>query len=385
LATAFRLQEARPGIDIAVVDKEQSVAVHQTGHNSGVLHSGVYYRPGSLKARLCREGKAALEAFAAEHGIPVDRCGKVIVATHPGELGRLEALRARAAGNGVPGVEEVGPAGLRDLEPHAAGLRALHVPDTAIVDFALVARALAHEVVAAGGTLHLGRPVDRIHAGSGGTVLRSRAGDVRARHVITCAGLYSDRLVRTKKPDDERILPFRGDYYTLRDQARHLVRALIYPVPDPALPFLGAHFTRRIDGSVWAGPNAVLALAREGYRRTDVDLREVAAIASFGGFWRLARRHWRTGGAEVWRDVVTPAYVRQLRRYVPAVSAADLTFGPSGVRAQAVRRDGALVDDFTIVASPEVIEVRNAPSPGATSALAIGRHICTIAVRQFSL
>lgn len=385
LATAYKLLQARPGIDIAIVDKEDRVAAHQTGHNSGVLHSGVYYKPGSLKARLCRQGKAEIEDFAATHGVPVDRCGKLIVATHPGEFERLAALKEGAEANGVSGTTLLGPEGLRDVEPHAVGARALHVPETAVVDFERIARALAGEVVERGGTLLLGRPVEGLGTRNGVMALRTGAGELRTRHVITCAGLQSDRVLRTGPPADERVLPFRGDYYTLRAEAGQLVRALIYPVPDPGLPFLGVHLTRRIDGAVWAGPNAVLALAREGYRRTDFDLRDVASTMGYAGFWRLARRHWRLGAGEVWRDVVASAYARQIRRYLPAISASDLTFGPSGVRAQAVRRDGRLVDDFSISATPEVIEVRNAPSPAATSSLAIGAHISTLALREFSL
>ncbi len=385
LATAYKLLQARPDIDIAIVDKEDRVAAHQTGHNSGVLHSGVYYRPGSLKARLCRQGKAELEEFAATHGVPVERCGKLIVATHAGEFDRLAALKEGAEANGVAGATLLGPAGLRDVEPHAAGARALHVPETAVVDFERIAQALAGEVVERGGTLLLGQPVEGLGSRNGVMTLRTGAGELRTRHVITCAGLQSDRVLRTGPPADTRVLPFRGDYYTLRAEAAHLVRALIYPVPDPALPFLGVHLTRRIDGAVWAGPNAVLALAREGYRRTDVDLGDVASTMGYAGFWRLARRHWRLGAAEVWRDVVTRAYARQIRRYLPAISASDLSFGPSGVRAQAVRRDGRLVDDFSIVGTPDVIEVRNAPSPAATSSLAIGAHISTLALREFSL
>lgn len=385
LATAYKLLQARPGIDIAIVDKEDRVAAHQTGHNSGVLHSGVYYRPGSLKARLCRQGKAELEDFAAAHGVPVERCGKLIVATHSGEFERLAALKESAEANGVSGTTLLGPEGLRDVEPHAAGARALHVPETAVVDFGRIARALAAEVVERGGTLLLGRSVEGLGSRNGVMALRTGAGELRTRHVITCAGLQSDRVLRTGPTDDERVLPFRGDYYTLGAEASHLVRALIYPVPDPGLPFLGVHLTRRIDGAVWAGPNAVLALAREGYGRTDVDLHDVAATLGYPGFWRLARRHWRLGAAEVWRDVVASAYARQIRRYLPAISASDLTFGPSGVRAQAVRRDGRLVDDFSIMATPDVIEVRNAPSPAATSSLAIGGHIATLALGEFSL
>ena len=387
LATAYRLLERRPGMSVMVVDKEARVAAHQSSHNSGVIHAGVYYAPGSLKARLCLQGRAALEDFAEGHGIPVERCGKVIVALDNRELGRLATLHDRAVANGVTGVRALGPSELAELEPHVAGVRALHVPTTSIVDFELVARAYADEVRARGGVVLLGHRVDALRedgGAGGGVVLQTSQGDVRARLVVTCAGLHADRLAaagdrgsdRGPAPGAEvRIVPFRGDYYTLRPSARGLVRGLVYPVPDPALPFLGAHFTRRIDGEVWAGPNAVLAFALEGYGRTTVNLRELGSTLGYPGFRRLARRYWRTGSAEMWRDLVKPAFVRELRRYVPDLSSADLTFGPSGVRAQAVASDGSMVEDFAIDESDHVIHLRNAPSPGATSSLAIGDHL----------
>ena len=381
LATAFRLLERRPGMSVVVIDKETRVAAHQSSHNSGVIHAGVYYAPGSLKARLCLEGRAALEDFAERHGIPVERCGKVIVALDDRELGRLATLHDRAVANGVTGVRAMGPAELAEVEPHVAGVRALHVPTTSIVDFELVARAYADEVRARGGDVLLGHRVDALRetgGPGGGVVLLTAQGDVRARLVVTCAGLHADRLAGAGAggPGPEvRIVPFRGDYYTLRPSARGLVRGLVYPVPDPALPFLGVHFTRRIDGEVWAGPNAVLAFALEGYARTTVNLRELGSTLGYPGFRRLARRYWRTGSAEMWRDLVKPAFVRELRRYVPDLSSADLTFGPSGVRAQAVASDGSMVEDFAIDESEHVIHLRNAPSPGATSSLAIGDHL----------
>ncbi len=378
LATAYRLLQRRPDLRVAVLDKEPAVAAHQSSHNSGVLHSGVYYAPGSLKADLCRRGKRAVEGFAERHGIPVERCGKVIVAVRPDELGRLRGLHERAAANGLAGLRMLGPEELREREPHAAGLRALLVPETAVVDFAEVARALAAEVVAAGGRLVLGTAVQATEPHRTGAVLRTDAGALHARAAIACAGLHSDRFVDPPHDAEERILPFRGDYYTLVPEARSLCRGLIYPVPDPALPFLGVHFTRRVDGSVWAGPNAVLALAREGYGRTTFRWRDVREMAAFPGLWRLGRRWWRTGAAEVWRDASRSAFLRSLRRYVPEVERRHLSFGPSGVRAQAVRADGSMVDDFSIVSRGRRVVVRNAPSPAATASLAIGDRLAVM-------
>lgn len=385
LATASTILDRRPGVRLAVLDKEPRVAAHQSSHNSGVIHAGVYYKPGSLKARLCIEGRAALESFAERHAIPFERCGKLIVALGADELGRLADLRDRAAGNGVPGVRELDGDELRELEPNVAGVRALHVPGTAIIDFERVARAYAAEVEQKGGTILLGRRVDAIREGARGAVVATNGDDIAARWVVACAGLHADRLARGggAEPADLQILPFRGDYYRLVPERRDIVRALVYPVPDPSLPFLGVHFTRRIDGEMWAGPNAVLALAREGYGRTDLNCRDLAETLRFPGFWRLSRRYWATGGREWWRDVVKSAFVKELRRYVPSVSSSDLTFGPSGVRAQAVARDGSLVDDFSIVESACAIHVRNAPSPGATASLAIGGHLADLLLRRF--
>ena len=386
LATADALLRRRPGLRLVVLDKEDRIAAHQSSHNSGVVHAGVYYRPGSLKARLCVEGKAALERFAEEHGVPFERCGKLIVAVDPSELGRLADLRTRAEGNGVPGVREVGPEEVGELEPNVVAVRALHVPGTAIIDFARVARAYAEQVAARGGTIVLGARVDAIAARNGAHVLRtSSSAEITTRFVVSCAGLHADRLARQGDPSatDLRIVPFRGDYYRLVDEQRELVRGLVYPVPDPSLPFLGVHFTRRMDGEVWAGPNAVLALAREGYRRRDVSPSDLVDILRFPGFWRLSRRYWRVGAAEMWRDVAKTAFVRELRRYVPAVEPAHLRWGPSGVRAQAVDVSGAMVDDFSIVESATALHVRNAPSPGATASLAIGAHLADLALRRF--
>ncbi len=373
LATAYQLLTRRPGMSVAVLDKETEVGRHQSSHNSGVLHSGVYYTPGSLKARLCREGKRAVEAFARDHGIAVDRCGKVIVAVDETELDRLNALHERGKGNGLQDLSIIGPAELKEIEPHVTGVAALRVGDTAIIDFEAVCRAYADEVVRLGGELILGSAVRDIADTGRRVTLVTDRGEVSALAAVSCAGLYSDRFGGLD--NGPRIVPFRGDYYTLTTEARSLVNSLIYPVPDPTLPFLGVHFTRRFDGEVWAGPNAVLAFAREGYRRSTLRPAELAETLSFVGFRRLARRYWRTGAGEMWRDVSKSAFVAQLRRYVPELQASDLVWGPSGVRAQAVAADGSMVDDFAIVRTSRALFVRNAPSPGATASLAIGDHL----------
>ena len=386
LATAYQLLGAHPELRVAIVEKEAILATHQSGHNSGVVHAGLYYAPGSLKARLCREGKTELERFAEIQGIPIERCGKLVVALDEGELPGLAALRQRAATNGVPGLEEVGPKRIAEIEPHAAGIRALWSPSTAIIDFQRVAHALADEIRARGAEIHLGRRVMGIRESASEVVLESTAGAIVARHVIVCAGLQADRLAAMAGARDApRIVPFRGDYYTLTMEARHLARGLIYPVPDPRFPFLGVHFTRRIDGEVWAGPNAVLAFAREGYRRRDLSVRDLAGTLAYPGFRRLARRYLRTGLAEMWRDWWKPAFVRELQRYVPAIRADQLTFGPSGVRAQALSSDGSLLDDFSLGGSGRILHVQNAPSPAATSSLAIGRHLAQTAAERFGL
>lgn len=386
LSTAFRLMGSRPGLRLAVIEKERDLALHQSGRNSGVLHAGLYYRPGSAKARLCREGKAELERFCEERGIPFERCGKLVVATRTDELPRLQELRSRGQANGIRGLEDVGPGRIRELEPHASGLRALHVPETGIVDFRRVALALADELRSRGAEILLGHRVSSIARRGAEVLVRTSMGAVTARAVVTCAGLQSDRLAAmTGRGDGERIVPFRGDYCVLRPTARHLVRGLIYPVPDPSLPFLGVHLTRRIDGEVWAGPNAVLAFAREGYRRWQVHARDLAAALGYGGLHRLARRHWRAGLEEIVRDLSKRAFVAACRRYVPELRSADVRWGPAGIRAQAVRPDGTLLDDFSIQEDGRVIHVRNAPSPAATACLAIGSTLARRVTERFEL
>jgi L-2-hydroxyglutarate oxidase LhgO len=386
LATAYQLLIRRPDLRLAILEKEPELAAHQSGHNSGVLHAGIYYAPGSLKARLCREGKDQLEVFAAEHGIPFESCGKLVVALDKSELPRLTALRERAIANGVPGIEDVGRERILELEPHAAGIRGLWSPSTGIIDYRQVAFAIADEVRARGGTIHTSRAVTNIRDQGGRQVLQTTSGDLVARDVICCAGLQADRVAALSgERSEELIVPFRGDYYTLVPGARGLVRGLLYPVPDPRFPFLGVHFTRRIDGEVWAGPNAVLAFAREGYRRRDIRPRDLAETLTNPGFLRLAVRFWRTGAAELWRDLSKRAFHAALRRYVPELRRDQLIFGPSGVRAQALDRDGTLVDDFRLGGSAHLLHVRNAPSPAATASLAIGGNLAERAIDRFGL
>lgn len=388
LATASRLIDRRPDLTVAVLEKEAELATHQSGHNSGVIHAGLYYQPGSAKASLCLQGKAELEAYCQRRAIPYESVGKLVVAVDERELPGLAALGERAMANGVPGLEEVGPERIPELEPHAAGIRGLWSPTTGIVDYRQVALALAEDVREGGGRIHCSREVIGLVERGSEVVVRTVGGEMLARGLITCAGLQADRVSEMDAEagrNDLRTVPFRGDYYTLRPEARHLVRGLIYPVPDPRFPFLGVHFTRRLDGEVWAGPNAVLAFAREGYRRRDVDLRDLAAALAYPGFLRLAARHLRTGLAELWRDWWKPAFVAQLRRYVPQIRADDLEFGPSGVRAQAVTRQGVLLDDFDVAGRGRLLHVRNAPSPAATASLAIGGVIAQRATEQFGL
>lgn len=376
LATARELQARRPGLHVAVLDKEQRIGAHQTGRASGVVHRGVYYAPGSLKARLCVDGAARLLAYCEERGIPILRCGKVVVATTADELPRLDELHRRSLANGVPGAELIGAERLRELEPHVAGLRALHSPETAVVDFSVVADGYADEIRDRGGELLLGLEVRTFARRGGVTEIETSGGAVEASRVVVCAGVYADRLAaESGAPAEPRIVPFRGDYLVLRAERRNLVRGLVYPVPDPAFPFLGIHTTIRPNGDVWLGPNAVLALAREGYRRRDVSLRDVREILRSRGFRRLVRRHWRTGSAEALRDLSKRLFVASARKLLPELDVADVLPGPSGIRAQALALDGSLVDDFLFHESDGVVHVRNAPSPGATSSLAIAEVI----------
>ncbi len=376
LAIGRELGRRRPGTRVEVLEKEDRLAAHQTGHNSGVVHAGIYYRPGSLKAELCTRGRLLLRDYCAEHGLPYDEVGKLVVAVDADELPRLDALERSGTENGVPGLRRLDAAALREIEPHATGLSALHSPATAITDFSAVAHRFAAEIEVAGGRIRLSTEVARIEAAGDGVRLTTSGGEQRFDRLVVCAGLQGDRLAR--QVDGEagpRIVPFRGEYLTVRPAKRDLVRGLVYPVPDPAYPFLGVHFTRRVDGGLEIGPNAVLALRREGYRRRDVSLSDVADTLAWPGFWRLARRHWRTGAAELRGSLSLRAYLRVAQRYVPEIGVADVVPAGSGVRAQAVERDGTLVDDFRISTSGPVTSIRNAPSPAATSSLAIAEHV----------
>jgi len=382
LAAALALTERAPRLRLAVLEKEDRLAAHQSSHNSGVIHAGLYYTPGSEKARLCVEGGKQMLAFCDRHGIRYDRCGKVVVATSPGEVPRLERLYERGMANGVEGLARIGPGRLRELEPHATGLEALYSPVTAVVDFGQVAMAMANLLEERGTAILTHGGLEGIARAHDGLVLRTARGPVRARILINCAGLYADQVARLMGVrTGVQIIPFRGEYYHLRPGREHLVRGLIYPVPDPAFPFLGIHFTRTIHGVVEAGPNAVLALAREGYSYRHIRLGEVAWMLAYPGFWRMVARYWRTGLSEVYRSLRKAGFVQALQRLVPEISPADIVSGHTGVRAQAVERNGALVDDFRIVQTPKAIHVLNAPSPAATASLAIGRHIADLAAR----
>jgi L-2-hydroxyglutarate oxidase len=380
LAIARQLLILRPGSRLLLLEKEPALARHQTGHNSGVIHSGVYYTPGSLKAKLCVEGKTALERYADERGIKRVERGKLIVALDESELDRLAELERRGRANGVLGLQVLDGEALRRIEPNAVGIRALHAPHTGVIDYGRVSEAFAEDLRADGGEIELGREVRRIAQRNGRVDVDTDGTACAGRVVVTCAGLQSDRIASS----DIRIVPFRGNYYTLTPRAAELINGLVYPVPDPSFPFLGVHLTKHVDGTVVAGPNAVLALAREGYRRASVSLRDTAATLSYPGFWRFAARHFRTGAAELWRDLSKRAFVRDVQRYVPAISAGDVRFGPSGVRAQALGRDGRLADDFVLAGSGRVLHVVNAPSPAATSSLAIGAHLAQLALEALS-
>jgi L-2-hydroxyglutarate oxidase len=375
LATARAATLARPGISVLVVDKEPAIAGHQTGHNSGVVHSGIYYRPGSLKAATVAAGRAELLAYCRERGLGLEQIGKVVVATDESERAGLAGLAERAAANGVEAAL-IDRARLRELEPHVEGVAALHVPSAAIVDFTEISASLADDVRGAGGAVELGREVHALRRGHERVVVETSGGRLAARWAVNCAGLHADVLAhRSGREQPTRIVAFRGEYHELRPERRHLVNALVYPVPDPRFPFLGVHLTPMLDGSVHVGPNAVLALAREGYRWREIDLRELASLVRSPGVRRVARAHWRTGAGEVLRSLSTAAMVRALRRLVPEVRTADLLRAGAGVRAQAVAPDGSLLDDFVVDADGPIVHVLNAPSPAATASLAIGRRI----------
>jgi L-2-hydroxyglutarate oxidase len=391
LATAMALTGSTRA-SVVVLEAEASLAAHQTGHNSGVVHSGLYYKPGSLKARNCVAGREALYAFCAEHGIAHERCGKVVVAVHESERPRLEELERRGRGNGLEGLRRLGPEEIREREPHVRGVAGLFVPDTGIVDYNAVTEAYAARMRAAGGQVLTGARVTacRRDRSTGGTaadlVLETARGGLRCGALVNCAGLQSDRVARLCGVEPGvRIVPFRGEYYDLVPARQHLVRNLVYPVPDPAFPFLGVHFTRMVHGGVEAGPNAVLALKREGYARTSFSARDLAELLTYPGFWRMGLRHWRMGLHESWRSTSTGAFVAALRRLVPELARADVRRAGAGVRAQALEPDGKLSDDFLIVEAERMIHVLNAPSPAATASITIGRTIAARAAERFGL
>ena len=386
LATALALADDRPRLRLAVLEAEPRLATHQTGHNSNVVHSGLYYRPGSLKARTCVEGRESLYRFCAEHGVPHERCGKLVVATAPHELPALDELERRGRANGLNGLVRLDRDGVRAREPYVDAVAGLLVPDTGIVSYPRVAAAMADGVRRRGGEVHTGAALRGVARADGGLVLETTAGAFATRHLVGCAGLQSDRVARRCGLDPGvRIVPFRGEYWTLRPERRFLVHHLVYPVPDPAMPFLGVHLTRMVDGGVACGPNAVLAFARHGYSWRRVSPRDLAALAAWPGFWRMGRRLWRSGLGEMRRSLSKTAFVRALQRLCPELRADDLLPGGAGVRAQAVDASGTLVDDFRIVDGDRMIHVVNAPSPAATASLAIGRAVAARAAERFTL
>jgi L-2-hydroxyglutarate oxidase len=379
-AVARELALRHPDAAVVLLERERRLAAHQTGHSSGVVHAGIYYRPGTLRARLCVEGARDLAAYCEEHEIPFERSGKVIVAVREEELPRLDELERRGRANGVTGLRRIGAAELREIEPHAAGIEALHSPATAVADFAVLAQAFARDAADAGVAIVTGCRVGDLATRAGGVEVAHSFGTTRAARAIACAGLWSDRLaVATGAPAEPRIVPFRGAYLRLRPERRELVHASIYSVPDPELPFLGAHLTRGIDGEVLLGPTALIVGARDAYRVHRVVPGDLADTLRWPGTWRLVRRHWRHGLAEIARAWSQRAFVRSLRAHLPALSVGDVIVGPTGVRAQALGRDGRLVDDFVVHRTENVLHVRNAPSPAATSSLALARHIAELA------
>jgi (S)-2-hydroxyglutarate dehydrogenase len=386
LSVAMEMTRRFPHLRLVLLEKESRIAQHQTGHNSGVIHSGVYYKPGSLKARMCVEGAAAMIAFCQQHGIPYQICGKVIVATNEVEHARVRELYDRGTVNGIRGLRLLSPEQLREIEPHCSGVRALHVPGTAITDYVMVSDTYADTIRTNGGDIRTAAKVVNIRTQNGETTIETSNGAFGTRYLVNCAGLQSDEISRlTGSAPELRIIPFRGEYYDLIPERHYLVRGLIYPTPDPRLPFLGVHFTRRIHGGVDAGPNAVLAFRREGYRKTDFSLRDTVNALTFPGFWRMAWKYGSNGIAEFYRSFRKSAFVAALQRMVPEVRESDLTPGGSGVRAQAVSPDGSLMEDFQFVCKNNMLHVCNVPSPAATASIPIGRAIVDMAQQSFGL
>jgi (S)-2-hydroxyglutarate dehydrogenase len=385
LGTALALKSAFPEYTLAVLEKEPELASHQTGHNSGVIHAGIYYKPGTYKAKLCVEGARLMMEFCEANGVPYDRCGKLIVATTEDELPRLQSLCERGTANGIEGLELIGPERAREIEPHAKAVRALYSPNTAITDYTQVANAMAKRILEAGGSIHRSAEVKAIRRSEAEFHIETNRLVLHGRYIINCAGLYSDRIAGLMglRPN-VLLMPFRGEYFTLRPECR-MVRGLVYPVPDPQFPFLGVHFTKKINGEYEAGPNAVLAFAREGYKFSDICWKDLWAMFAFGGFWSMARRHWRTQAYELYRSISRRAFLKALQKLIPELEDRDMHPGGSGVRAQIVTADGSLADDFLIVETHGAINVLNAPSPAATASIAIGRHIAQLASKSFSL
>ncbi len=391
LATALKVTAAHPRLRLLLLEKEAELALHQTGNNSGVIHSGLYYRPGSLKARTCVTGRKELMKFCDDNSVPYEICGKVVVATSEEELPRLEELRRRGEANGLRDLEIIGPERLKELEPHATGVRGLHVPETGIIDYKKVAAAYAGKIHENGGDLRLSQRVVGLLDRPDEIVLQTSGGDYRSKYLINCGGLQSDLIAQMTGganhdgEPEHRIIPFRGEYYKIAPERQFLVKNLIYPVPDPTFPFLGVHFTRMAKGGVEAGPNAVLAYAREGYRHTNVNVKDLWQTVSFKGFWAMTGKYWQTGFGELYRSLSKGAFVRALQKLLPEIRESDLVPGGAGVRAQAVSASGALVDDFVIRQNRNAIHVLNAPSPGATASLAIGQSIAEMAAKNFGL
>lgn len=375
-ATALAIISRNPDLKITLFEKEHHLASHQTGHNSGVIHAGLYYRPGSLKAETCISGREALYRFCTEHGIAHQRCGKVVVAVDESELPALEELERRGQANGLDGLQRLSASELNKHEPHVHGIAGLFVPQTGIVDYVRVTQKLAELFQARGGVIHLKTPVTQIHQEQDDYLIHSGHKTFKTHSLVNCAGLHADRVARSAGLHPKlRIIPFRGEYYEFKPERNNLVKHLIYPVPDPQMPFLGVHFTRMIDGTVEAGPNAVLAWQREGYRRSDISLHDLADTLTFGGFWKLSARLWRMGLEEYGRSFSKKLFVKSLQRLMPEIRGSDLIPGGSGVRAQAVDSEGRLVDDFCILTVERMVHVLNAPSPAATASLSIGEHI----------
>ncbi len=383
LAIAYKLLEQKPGLKLRILEKEKSIGLHQSGHNSGVIHSGIYYKPGSMKAKNCRRGVRELLLFCDKFNVQYDLCGKVIVAVNLEEVNRLDALYKRGLENGISDVRIVDSQELKDLEPHATGIKAIHVPSMGIINYTSVVDELAKQIIKRGGEIKTKAIVKGFVRKSGECIVNTQTYDYPTGLVINCAGLYSDKIAQLAGENSSiSIIPFRGEYYVLKPESRHLVNSLIYPVPDPKFPFLGVHFTRRIDGSVEAGPNAVLATAREGYRRRDFSFQETWELLTNPGFWKIGRNYWKTGMGEYTRSLFKPLFVKALKNLVPAIQGSDLVPGGSGVRAQAMDRTGKLLDDFCIVQSERFIHVLNAPSPAATASFAIGSKIAAQAFQN---